>query len=133
MVGGFRIRRFDALAASLVVAFAWLVLGISHSDLNGYASGAGADGFQPLGWRNLKLLDLETSEADPRLVRLGGRLVRIPSYIAPVEDPRSGAFHFPFVRYVGASIHMPPTPEDQALSRDMGGGAVESETWGPYW
>ena len=134
MTGGFCIRRFDALTAALVATFAWLVLGVSRSDLGSYAplaSDAGAGRFQPLGWRNLKLLDLESGEADPRLAELGGRLVRIPGYVARAEHLQSGTSHFPFVPYVGASIHTPPPPANQSLAVDMGGGRTRNV--GPYW
>ena len=133
VIGGFRIRRFDALAAALVDAFAWLVLRTPRSDPGGCASDAEAGGFRRLGWRALKLLDLESGEADPRLAEIDGRLVRIPGYIDPVEDLQSGTPHFPLGPYVGACIHTPLPPANQALAVDMGGDAVESEVLGPYW
>ena len=131
MIGGFRIRRFDALVAALVDAFARLVLGTLHSDLGGHASDTLAGGFRPLGWRDLKRLDLESGEADPQLAEVDGRLVRVSGYIVPVEDLESGTPHFPLVPKVGVSIHAPPPPANQALAVDMGGDAVESEVWGP--
>ena len=133
MIGGFRIRRFDALAAALVDAFARLVLGTPRSDLGGYTSDAAAGGFQPLAWLDLKLLDLESGETDPRHSECGGRLVRIPGYIVPAEDRQSGTPDFPPVPYVGSCIHTPPPPANQALAVDMSGDAVESEVWAPYW
>ena len=133
MIGGFRIRRFDALSAALVDALARLVLGTPRSDLGGYASDAAAGGIRPLGCRDLKLLDLESGEADPRLAEFGGRLVRIPGYIVPMGDLQSGTPHLPLVPYVGACIHTPPPPSNEALTVDMGDDAVESEVWGPYW
>ena len=133
MTGGFRIRRFDALAAALVDAFARLVVGTPSSVLGGDVSDAAAGGFQPVGWRDLKLLDLESGEADPRLSEFGDRLVRIPGYSVPAEDRQSGTPDFPLVPYVGACIHTPLPPANQAPAVDMGGDAVESEVWGPYW
>ena len=127
MTGGFRIRRFDALAAALADAFARLVLGTPRSDLGGYVSDAAAGSFQHLAWRDLKLPDIEFGAADPRLSELGGRLVRIPGYVATVEDLRSGTPHFPLVPYVGAYVHTPPPRANQALAVDVGGDAVESE------
>ena len=111
MIGGFRIRRFDALAAALVDAFARLVLRTLRNDLGGHASDTVAGGFRPLGWRDLKLLDLESGEADPRLAEVDGRLVWVSGYIVPVEDLQSGTPHPPLPPHVGVSIHAPPGPQ----------------------
>lgn len=133
MIGGFRVRRFDALATALVDAFARLILGTLRSNLSGHAPDTVAGGFRPLGCRDLKLLDLESGEADPRFAEVDGRLVWFSGYIVPVEDLQSGTPHFPLAPYVGASIHTPPPPANQALAVDMGGDAVESEVQGQYW
>ena len=136
MARAFRIRKFDALTAALVAAFAWLVVATSRSDLGGYAplaSDVGAGGFQPLGWRDLKLLDHESGEADPRLAEFDGGLVRVPGYIVPLEDLQSRASHFLLVPYVGACIHAPSPPANQIVAVEMGGGAVEFEMWEAYW
>ena len=136
MTGAFRIRQFDALTAALVAVFAWLVFGTTRSDLGSYAplaSDAGAGGFQPLGWRDLKLLDHESGEADPRLAEFDGGLVRVPGYIVPLEDLQSRTSRFLLVPYVGACIHAPPPPANQILAVHMGGGAVEFEMWEAYW
>ena len=133
MIGGFRIRRFDALAAALVDAFARSVLGTLRTVLGGHASDTGAGGFRPVGWRDLNLLDLESGEADPRLAEVDGRPDWFSGYIVPVEDLPSGTPHFPPAPNVGACTLTRPPPANQAVAVDMGGDAVESEGWGPYW
>jgi len=132
----FRLHRFDLVVAAMVAVFAWLVLASSKGDLAGYEpspSDSAEGGVQPLGWRDLKLLDVKSGEVDPRLAKLDGELVRVPGYIVPLEDFQSRTSHFLLVPYVGACIHSPPPPSNQIVAVQMVDGPVAFEMWKTYW
>ena len=124
MPRAFRLHRFDWILVVLVGAFVWAVFSSSKGGLGGYEpspSDSGDGGFQPLGWRDLKLLDLD------------GQLVRVPGYIVPLEDFQSRTSHFLLVPYLGACIHSPPPPANQIVAVRMVDGPVAFEMWETYW
>jgi len=47
--------------------------------------------------------------------KLAGRAVRIPGYIVPLEQGKSGIKEFLLVPYFGACIHTPPPPANQII------------------
>ncbi len=47
--------------------------------------------------------------------KLAGRAVRIPGYIVPLEQGKSGIREFLLVPYFGACIHTPPPPANQII------------------
>jgi hypothetical protein len=44
-----------------------------------------------------------------------GQSVRIPGYIVPLEEGKSGVKEFLLVPYFGACIHTPPPPSNQII------------------
>lgn len=46
---------------------------------------------------------------------LDGAAVRIPGYVVPLEESKSGMTQFLLVPYFGACIHTPPPPSNQIL------------------
>lgn len=130
------LHRFDWFAGAILIGFAWLLFGSMRDGIGEYVPSGGDfpdDGTTPLGWKDLKLLDVESGRADPRLARFDGELVRIPGYIVPLEDFQSRTSHFLLVPYVGACIHSPPPPPNQIVSVRMKDGPVEFEMWEIYW
>jgi len=51
----------------------------------------------------------------PVNAKLAGRAVRIPGYIVPLEQGKSGIREFLLVPYFGACIHTPPPPANQII------------------
>lgn len=47
--------------------------------------------------------------------KMAGRTVRIPGYIVPLEQGKSGIREFLLVPYFGACIHTPPPPANQII------------------
>jgi len=130
------LQRFDWFAGAVIVGFAWLVFGPSNPKIGDYEP-SGADfqdeGVAPLGWKDLKLLDVESGRAAPELAEFDGQLVRVPGYIVPLEDFQSQTARFLLVPYVGACIHSPPPPANQIVSVKMRDGPVEFQMWETYW
>ncbi|MCB1019712.1 MAG: DUF3299 domain-containing protein [Acidobacteria bacterium] len=136
MAHAFRFHRFDLLFVVLAGAVVWLALASTKEDLGGFEPPPSdpVDGdFRPLGWKDLRLLDLERGEVDPRLVAFDGQLVRVPGYIVPLEDYQARTSHFLLVPYVGACIHSPPPPANQIVAVQMVDGPVAFEMWETYW
>lgn len=132
----FGLHRLDWVACAILVGSAWLIFGASRDGIGNYepsvADFGNAD-VPPLGWKDLKLLDVETGRAAASLSRFDGQLVRVPGYIVPLEDFQSRTSHFLLVPYVGACIHSPPPPANQIVSVRMKEGPVEFEMWETYW
>ena len=132
----FRVQRFDLLVVAMVGAFLWSLFASLGDDLGGYEplpSDAEGAGTQPLGWKDLWLLDLESGRVDPRLAKFDGQLVRVPGYIVPLEDFQARTSRFLLVPYVGACIHSPPPPPNQIVAVVMVDGPVDFEMWEAYW
>jgi hypothetical protein len=47
--------------------------------------------------------------------RMDGRAIRIPGYVVPLEEGKSGMTEFLLVPYFGACIHSPPPPANQII------------------
>ncbi|MFM7507860.1 MAG: DUF3299 domain-containing protein, partial [Rubrivivax sp.] len=54
-------------------------------------------------------------DAAPVNERLAGQVVRIPSFLVPLEDTNDGLKEFLLVPYFGACIHSPPPPANQII------------------
>ena len=57
----------------------------------------------------------ETWDNAPTNNAIDGELVRIPGYIVPLEDGKTGMTEFLLVPYFGACIHTPPPPSNQII------------------
>jgi hypothetical protein len=57
----------------------------------------------------------ETWDNAPTNNAIDGALVRIPGYIVPLEDGKTGMTEFLLVPYFGACIHTPPPPSNQII------------------
>ena len=57
----------------------------------------------------------ETWDNAPTNNDLDGASVRIPGYLVPLEDTKSGLKEFLLVPYFGACIHTPPPPANQII------------------
>ncbi len=51
----------------------------------------------------------------PVNAKMDGKAVRIPGYIVPLEEGKSGMREFLLVPYFGACIHSPPPPANQII------------------
>jgi hypothetical protein len=90
----------------------------------------------PAGWdpfKDFKTLDLASlNDADPRANELMarmrkawdnapvnhalvGQVVRIPGYVVPLEEGKTGMTEFLLVPYFGACVHTPPPPSNQII------------------
>ncbi len=90
----------------------------------------------PAGWdpfKDFKSLDLASlNDADPRANELMakmrkawdnapvnpalvGQVVRIPGFVVPLEEGKSGMTEFLLVPYFGACVHSPPPPSNQII------------------
>lgn len=47
--------------------------------------------------------------------KMDGKAIRIPGYIVPLEEGKSGMTEFLLVPYFGACIHSPPPPANQII------------------
>ena len=57
----------------------------------------------------------ETWDNAPTNTAMDDTLVRIPGYIVPLEDGKTGMKEFLLVPYFGACIHTPPPPSNQII------------------
>jgi hypothetical protein len=57
----------------------------------------------------------ETWDNAPTNNDMDGASVRIPGYLVPLEDTKSGLKEFLLVPYFGACIHTPPPPANQII------------------
>ncbi|MEI2678656.1 MAG: DUF3299 domain-containing protein [Burkholderiaceae bacterium] len=57
----------------------------------------------------------ETWDNAPTNTEMDGVAVRIPGYLVPLEDNKSGLKEFLLVPYFGACIHSPPPPANQII------------------
>jgi hypothetical protein len=57
----------------------------------------------------------ETWDNAPTNNAIDGAMVRIPGYIVPLEDGKTGLKEFLLVPYFGACIHTPPPPSNQII------------------
>lgn len=57
----------------------------------------------------------ETWDNAPTNNKMDGVAVRIPGYLVPLEDTKSGLKEFLLVPYFGACIHSPPPPANQII------------------
>ncbi|MDO9315798.1 MAG: DUF3299 domain-containing protein [Burkholderiaceae bacterium] len=57
----------------------------------------------------------ETWDNAPTNNQMDGVAVRIPGYLVPLEDNKSGLKEFLLVPYFGACIHTPPPPANQII------------------
>lgn len=57
----------------------------------------------------------ETWDNAPTNNEMDGVAVRLPGYLVPLEDTRSGLKEFLLVPYFGACIHSPPPPANQII------------------
>jgi uncharacterized protein len=57
----------------------------------------------------------ETWDNAPTNNAIDGAMVRIPGYIVPLEDGKTGMTEFLLVPYFGACIHTPPPPSNQII------------------
>ena len=57
----------------------------------------------------------ETWDNAPTNNAIDGTMVRIPGYIVPLEDGKTGMKEFLLVPYFGACIHTPPPPSNQII------------------
>jgi hypothetical protein len=96
----------------------------------------GWDLLAPPGWdpfKAFKTLDLSTlNDGDPRAndllaqmrkawdnapvnAALVGQTVRIPGFVVPLEEGKTGVTEFLLVPYFGACVHSPPPPSNQII------------------
>lgn len=47
---------------------------------------------------------------------LNGKVVKVPGYIIPLSSGAEGITRFMLVPYVGACIHVPPSPPNRLVS-----------------
>lgn len=94
------------------------------------------DDLVPINWdpqKEIKAMNIDgMSDRDPRAMEMlkrmrevwsqapinpvvDGMRVRIPGYIVPLEDSKSGMKEFLLVPYYGACIHTPPPPANQII------------------
>lgn len=64
---------------------------------------------------------------------LNGAYVKIPGYIIPIDQTRSGVTSFILVPYVGACIHTPPPPPNQLIFVEPDLPWKQDNLWTPVW
>jgi hypothetical protein len=71
----------------------------------------------------------------PMNEELNGKKVKLPGFIAPLENTDGKVSEFLLVPYFGACIHVPPPPVNQTvLVKTRDGSAIEAEkAFDPYW
>jgi hypothetical protein len=57
----------------------------------------------------------ETWDNAPTNNAMDGKPIRIPGYVVPLEEGKSGMTEFLLVPYFGACIHSPPPPSNQII------------------
>jgi hypothetical protein len=57
----------------------------------------------------------ETWDNAPTNNTMDGKAIRIPGYVVPLEEGKSGMTEFLLVPYFGACIHSPPPPSNQII------------------
>jgi len=57
----------------------------------------------------------ETWDNAPSNAAMDGQKVRIPGYVVPLDDSKTGLKEFLLVPYFGACIHTPPPPSNQII------------------
>ncbi|HPG79603.1 MAG TPA: DUF3299 domain-containing protein [Piscinibacter sp.] len=57
----------------------------------------------------------ETWDNAPTNNAMDGKAIRIPGYVVPLEEGKSGLTEFLLVPYFGACIHSPPPPSNQII------------------
>ncbi|QTN24414.1 DUF3299 domain-containing protein [Rhizobacter sp. AJA081-3] len=57
----------------------------------------------------------ETWDNAPTNNAMDGKAIRIPGYVVPLEEGKSGMTEFLLVPYFGACIHSPPPPSNQII------------------
>lgn len=65
--------------------------------------------------------------------KLAGRAVRIPGYIVPLEQGKSGIREFLLVPYFGACIHTPPPPANQIIHVKVAKPAAGFQSMSAVW
>ena len=94
----------------------------------------------------------QMDDADPRVMELYGKIqaemdnapvndalngkkVKLPGFIAPLENNEDKVTEFLLVPYYGACIHVPPPPINQTVmvKTSAGNGISSDESYLPYW
>lgn len=85
----------------------------------------------------IELYGIMQAELDnaPINTALAGKAVRLPGFIAPLENVDGKVSEFLLVPYFGACIHVPPPPVNQTvLVKTLADSAIDAEdVWEPVW
>ena len=57
----------------------------------------------------------EAWDAAPTEARLDGNRIKLPGYVVPLEEEKTGLTEFLLVPYFGACVHTPPPPANQIV------------------
>lgn len=87
-----------------------------------------------LWWDAMEELNTETGEMPESLRALNGTVVRIPTFMVPLDDDVRKVREFLLVPWPGACVHTPPPPPNQIVyGRVMGDRYAEVAWWRPIW
>lgn len=95
--------------------------------------GTGAQDVPQVNWSVLRTLQFRSGTLSDTLRKLNGKRVRVPGFIAPLEDFQETAKEFLLVPYFGACVHEPPPPPNQMVYVAMNSGTVRFSMWEPVW
>ncbi len=87
--------------------------------------------------RALELYGIMQAELDnaPINTAIAGKPIKLPGFIAPLENVDGKVAEFLLVPYFGACIHVPPPPVNQTvLVKTLADSAIDvEEVWEPVW
>jgi hypothetical protein len=92
------------------------------------------DDFDPKAMEIFETIQAEMNNA-PVNEDLDGKKVKLPGFIAPLENVEDKVTEFLLVPYFGACIHVPPPPINQTVmvKTRSGEGIPSAESHQPYW
>lgn len=117
-----------AAPAAAVAAVPTPTVTVAEAMLGAAAADQGTDPVL-IDWRMLGSLDLNSGKAPPALAALNGKLVKLASFIVPLEDDMQQADEFLLVPYFGACVHTPPPPPNQMVYVKMQGRKTVKIGW----
>ncbi|MBC87013.1 MAG: hypothetical protein CL677_07515 [Bdellovibrionaceae bacterium] len=84
-------------------------------------------------WKMMYRLDYETGEGPDELMKMDGKVVKIPGYIVPLTDEYSVVEEFLLVPDSQSCVHVPPPPPNLIVMVNLSEPVSAEQTWGPRW
>lgn len=82
---------------------------------------------------SIKMAEMREQRARGLVLELGGKNVRIPGYMLPLDYSAERVSEFLLVPWVGACIHTPPPPRNQIVFVRLAEGYEHKSIYEPVW